>query len=122
MQLNLQTDYALRVLMYLARKDSELATIREIAEYFRISEHHLVKVVHQLSLKGFICSLRGRNGGIALARPPEAINVGDVIRNMESHFNVVECFNPASQGCRLLPACRLKGLLYQAREAFLKTR
>lgn len=120
MQLTSYTDYALRVLIYLAISPNSQATIPEIADFFNISRNHLVKVVHQLGNKGFVKTTRGKGGGLSLQRPPEMISIGEVIRGMENHFNWVECFDPVQQNCRLLPACGLKHLLARAGNAYLQ--
>ncbi len=119
MQLTLHTDYSLRVLIYLAEKGDELATITEIATFYDISRNHLVKVVHHLAGAHFIQTLRGKNGGMRLARPPEEISVGDVVRKMEPNFDIVECFNADSRACTVAPLCALRGVLYQAGNEFL---
>jgi len=121
MQLTLYTDYSLRVLVYLGLKTDQLVTISEIAENYGISRNHLVKVVHNLSLTGFVDAIRGKGGGLRLARPAEQINIGDVIRHTEPNFNLVECFdNPQdSGGCPINAMCRLKGGLHKAYVAFM---
>ncbi len=121
MQITSYTDYALRVLIYLASSPERQATITEISEFFNISRNHLVKVVHQLGGKGFVKTTRGKGGGLSLQRAPEMISIGEVVRSMENHFNWVECFDPAQQRCRLLPACGLKHLLARAGNAYLQT-
>ncbi len=121
MQITSYTDYALRVLIYLAISNKPQATITEIADYFAISRNHLVKVVHQLGSKGFIKTTRGKGGGISLQRPPELIRIGDVVRNMEKNFHWVECFDPAQQRCKLNRGCGLKSLLAKAGNAYLQT-
>jgi Rrf2 family nitric oxide-sensitive transcriptional repressor len=120
MQLTSYTDYALRVLIYLAMSPNRQATITEIADFFNISRNHLVKVVHQLGSKGFVKTTRGKGGGISLQHPPEVIRIGDVVRSLEKHFNWVECFDPAKQHCRLLPGCGLRQLLTRAGNAYLQ--
>ena len=120
MQITTYTDYALRVLIYLAMSPNKQSTIPEIAGFYNISRNHLVKVVHQLGGKGFINTTRGKGGGLSLQRPPEMISMGDVVRGMETHFNWVECFDPAQQRCRLLPSCGLKHLLARAGDAYLQ--
>ncbi|MDD5322006.1 MAG: Rrf2 family transcriptional regulator [Methylococcales bacterium] len=120
MQITSHTDYALRVLIYLAMTPNRQATIPEIADFFDISRNHLVKVVHQLGNKGFVKTIRGKGGGLSLQRPPEMIRIGEVVRSMETHFNWVECFDPAQQRCRLLPNCGLKHLLARAGNAYLQ--
>jgi len=120
MQITSYTDYALRVLIYLASSPNKQATITEISDFFNISRNHLVKIVHQLGSKGFVITTRGKGGGFSLQRSPEMINIGEVVRGMENHFNWVECFDPAQQSCRLLPNCGLKHLLARAGDAYLQ--
>lgn len=120
MQLTLYTDYSLRVLIYLGIHRDRLATISEIASGYDISRNHLVKVVHNLSIHGFIRTTRGKGGGLNLARDPELINIGDVVRHTEMNFDVVECFNHATNRCPITPVCALKRALYDALDAFLK--
>ena len=119
MQLTLYSDYSLRTLIYLALCE-EGATISEIAERFRISHNHLTKVAHNLGKLGYITTTRGRSGGLALALSPDEINIGAVVRQVEPHFNLVECFDPDKNTCPILPACALRGVLGEAQEAFLK--
>lgn len=121
MQLTRYTDYALRVLIYLAHKDGELATIGEIAAAYGISENHLMKIVHGLGKQGYIETLRGKGGGLRLGRAPEAINLGAVVRDTEETLNVVECLSDDYDGqCRLNPSCRLKTVLQEAQDAFYR--
>ncbi len=120
MRLTLFTDYALRVLMYLGLKRGELATIREIAERYRISENHLMKVVHQLGKDGFVDTVRGRQGGLMLARAPKDINIGDVVRRYEDDLRLVECFDRKTNTCPIAGACSLTGVIDDALAAFLK--
>ena len=110
MRLSAFTDYSLRVLMYLGSDSDRLATIGEIARMHGISENHLMKVVHQLAKVGYVESLRGKGGGIRLAREPQAINLGEVIRLTESDFALAECLGGGVQ-CRILPSCRMKAIL-----------
>lgn len=121
MQLTQFTDYALRTLVYLSGHTDRLSTVSEISDSFQISENHLTKVVNRLARHGYIETVRGRRGGMQLARAPKFINIGDVIRDMEEHFDVVECFNPQKQTCPLLPACALKAVLAEARRQFMTT-
>ncbi|MEQ8282032.1 MAG: Rrf2 family transcriptional regulator [Parvibaculum sp.] len=120
MRLTLHTDYALRLLMYLAVKPDGRATIREVAETYGISRNHLVKVAHELGRAGFVETLRGRGGGLRLAHPAEAIGIGKVVRAMEEDFRLVECFDPQTDRCRIGPSCRLKRLLREALEAYME--
>lgn len=116
-QLTLYTDYSLRMLLYLGVMES--ATIAEVAERFQISRNHLVKVAHNLTRKGYVHAMRGRTGGIRLAMRPEDISIGQVVRDMEPHLNLVECFDSRSPWCVILPECILKNVLVQAEQAFL---
>jgi Rrf2 family nitric oxide-sensitive transcriptional repressor len=118
MRLTTYTDYALRVLMRLALQPERLTTIADIAKDYGISENHLMKVVHQLGLAGFIETVRGKNGGLKLGRPPAEINLGQVVRRMEPDMNPVPCIE-AANACVLTPACELRDVLTDARDAFL---
>ena len=118
MQLTRYSDYALRVLIYLALEPQRLATIEEIAGSYGISRAHLMKVVHQLGLRGYVETVRGRGGGLRLARRPEDIRVGEVVRATEGKMALVECFEPSSR-CAIEPACALRSALHEALRAFL---
>lgn len=118
MHLTVQTDYALRVLITLAENPDRLVRIDEIAQRFQISKNHLLKTAQVLASGGFVETVRGRGGGIRLARPADNINVGAVVRHVEVDFHVAGCFSGAS--CALLPACRLKALLGTAVASFLE--
>lgn len=117
MRLSLHTDYALRTLMYLAVQDGH-ASIGAIAEAYGISKNHLMKIAPRLVAEGFLEAVRGRSGGIRLARPPEAINIGAVARAMEETGGFVECFNAATNSCVITPACALRPILAGGLEAF----
>ncbi|MFZ4766113.1 MAG: Rrf2 family transcriptional regulator [Roseimicrobium sp.] len=119
MELSRFTDYSLRVLIYTAARGGEKVTLSELAQAYRISHHHLVKVVHHLGKLGFLHNRRGRSGGILLGRKPADIRVGAVVRETETHFHLVECFDAATDTCRISPSCRLKGVLHEACQAFL---
>ena len=116
MRLTSYTDYGLRLLIYVALKGDDLATIQEVADAYAISKNHLMKVAYHLGLYGFLETVRGRGGGLRLAQAPENIRLGDVVRRMEDDFALVECFGP-SNACRITRACRLKGILGEALEA-----
>jgi len=120
MHITQHTDYALRVLIFLAANEHRLATIQEIAGRFELSRSHLMKVVNQLIRNGFVEGLRGKGGGLRLARPASAIRIGDVVRRMEVDLALVECFGDGSR-CLLTSTCRLRGVLADALEAFLTT-
>ena len=118
MKLTAFTDYCLRVLIYLAAAPSQKATIAEIARSFDVSEHHLVKVVHFLGRKGWIATVRGKGGGMSLARPPEDIVIGQVVRDAEGELAPAECFETSGGRCTLGGCCQLKGVLGRAIAAF----
>jgi Rrf2 family nitric oxide-sensitive transcriptional repressor len=121
MRLTTFSDYAFRVLIYLGGAPRGLATIADIAGAYGISENHLMKVVHQLARLGYIETVRGKGGGMRLARAPAAINVGEVLRATEDGFQLVECMGEAESDCRIARACALKGVLGEATAAFLAT-
>lgn len=121
MRLTEHTDYALRVLMYLGAHAGRLATTGEVASLHGISHHHLVKIVNELGHAGFVETVRGRSGGIRLARAPSAITVGDVVRSTERDFHVVACLDGQARACPLAPACALKGALCRATACFLES-
>lgn len=119
MRLSTFTDYSLRVLMFLGIDTDRKATIAQIAASYAISENHLMKVVHQLGRAGYIETVRGKGGGIRLARLPADINLGAVIRQTETDFDLVECF-AANSKCRVQPACRLQSVLSEAVQALFQ--
>lgn len=113
MKLRRLTDYALRVLIYVAEHPGRRCSVPEIAAAHRISEHHLVKIVHQLGRLGYLETSRGRGGGISLPAGPQTVNLGDVIRSLEGDACPVDCTT-----CVLAPHCSLSGLLSRATAAF----
>ncbi len=116
MELLRSTDYTLRVLIYLALRPGRRATIGEIAADFQVSHNHLTKIVHRLAGLGYIATTRGKGGGMVLARDPDAISVGEVVRFAEKNLDMVECFHPR---CPIVAGCRLRAVLLEARDAFL---
>ncbi|MBD3619392.1 MAG: Rrf2 family transcriptional regulator [Chromatiales bacterium] len=117
MQLTRYTDYSLRVLIFLAIQPPERrSTINEIAERFEISRNHLVKIVHRLGQLGYVRTIRGKGGGLCIGAEPGEINLGAVVRDTEATLDVINCTDPY---CPVAPACRLKGVLNEARDAFL---
>ena len=117
MRLTVYSDYTLRVLMYLALDRTRLATIPEVAAAYGISENHLMKVVHQLARAGIVESMRGRGGGIRLARAPEEIRLGEIVRASEGNAPIVECLSGDANACRITAPCRLRGILVAAFDA-----
>lgn len=119
MRLTHYSDFSLRLLMYAALRPKELVTIAEVAEAYGISKNHLMKVAFQLGRHGFLETVRGRKGGLRLARKASRIGLGQVVRATEEDFRMVECFDPATNGCILSRACRLRGVLSKALDAYL---
>jgi Rrf2 family transcriptional regulator, nitric oxide-sensitive transcriptional repressor len=117
MRLSLQTDYALRTLMFLAAKEGH-HSIGDIARAYGISKNHLMKVAQRLTAEGFVDSVRGRSGGLKLARPASDLNVGAVVRILEDTGAFVECFDAATNSCIVTPVCGLRHVLAGALEAF----
>lgn len=118
MKLTQYSDLGLRLLMYLAHRYGEAVTIQEASDRFAVSKNHMVKISHQLTKEGLIISTRGRNGGVRLARQPEAITVEDALRATEDGFDLVECFNSTQNRCVISDACKLSGVLDAALAAF----
>ncbi len=118
MRLTQFTDYALRLLIFAATHSDRLITIEQTADAYGISRNHLMKVANHLTREGYLKAVRGRSGGLMLARPPAEIGLGVVIRTTEPDFAVVECFGE-DNSCRLTPSCRLKGIVGRALAAFL---
>jgi Rrf2 family nitric oxide-sensitive transcriptional repressor len=119
MRLTVYTDYSLRVLIYVGLRESRLATVGEISDSYGISRNHLTKVVHRLGLLGYLENVRGRNGGIRLAKAPHAINIGKLVRRLEEDLALVQCFDAAAPRCRIERACVLRSTLHEALAAFL---
>jgi Rrf2 family nitric oxide-sensitive transcriptional repressor len=119
MQLTIFTDYGLRSLMYLAAHPDRRCNVREIAEHYGISRNHLVKVVHHLSQLGLIDSSKGKGGGIQLAHAPKKLKIGDLVRDLEPHMQLVECFDRETNSCRISLGCQLKHFLTEANKAFI---
>jgi Rrf2 family nitric oxide-sensitive transcriptional repressor len=119
MQLTMHTDYALRVLLYLAHFPEKRVSTEEISLAYGISKNHLVRVVKTLEEGRFIKISLGRNGGVELARLPEEIRVGDVVCVTEETFRLVECHDKEKNTCPIVPVCGLKGVLSNALRVFL---
>lgn len=117
MRLTSFTDFALRLLMYAAAHEERLITIEEASEVYDISRAHLMKVTHTLTRAGFLKAVRGRSGGLALAKAPHKIRLGDVVRATEPDFALVECFGTGNQ-CLITRSCRLRGILHEGLDAF----
>src|SRR6185312_76401 len=120
MRLTSYSDYSLRLLMYAALKGDGPVTIQEVSDAYGISRNHLMKVALDLGRNGFLETVRGRNGGMRLARKPGEIGLGAVLRTTEEDFNTVECFNTRSNTCIIAVQCRLKGALARALKAYFE--
>lgn len=115
------TDYALRVLIYLGvQPEGKRSNIKDISDLYHISFHHISKVVYDLGKLGLVTTIRGRNGGIYLAKSPEQINIGELIRHTEQPLHVVECFDEEHNTCKLSPVCQLKGIFHEALTAYFR--
>jgi Rrf2 family nitric oxide-sensitive transcriptional repressor len=119
MRLTTMTDYAMRLLMYVGRHPDRLCTIAEIAQSYGISEPHLMKITHRLAQRGWIETVRGKNGGMRLARPPQEINLGAVVRDTENDLALVECF-VADNACTLRGRCGLTAIIDGALQQFMQ--
>lgn len=121
MQLTIFTDYGFRSLMYLAANPARLCSVREIADHYGISYNHLVKVIHRLSQIGYVVSTKGKGGGIKLAVNPATLKLGDIVRTLEPNMDLVECFDKDTNTCRITGSCRLKHILFDAKQSFIDT-
>lgn len=116
MQLNRQTDYALRVLVFLAvsPKDS-LVNLDAIAEKFNIVRNHLTKIITKLAKLNYISTQRGNGGGIRLNYETLELNLFDIMNNFETTFKSIDC---AGISCPIQGICRLEGILSEAESAY----
>jgi len=119
MRLTTYSDYSLRLLMYCALRPDRLVTIQDVATAYRISKNHLMKVAFELGRKGYLETVRGRGGGLRLARPAEKISLGEVVRDVEDDFSLVECFASHTNACVITGPCRLRGALSRALKAYM---
>ncbi len=119
MRLTTFTDYCLRVLTYVGTKGESATTIDEVAQHYDISRNHIMKVVLRLGQCGYLATTRGKGGGMRLAMDPGKINIGALIRQVETDLALVECFEAGDCNCRIAPACVLRSALGKALDAFL---
>lgn len=120
MRLTSFTDFGLRALMRLAGEPDRVFTTQDMARELGVSRNHLTKVIRELAARGILATQRGAGGGFELARPPEEITLGEVVRHLEAGQALVECFRADGGACVLTPHCALRGRLADAREAFLR--
>ena len=118
MRLTTMSDYAMRLLMYVAQQPERLCTISEVAHAYDISEAHLMKITHQLARAGWLETVRGKGGGMRLAAAPADIRLGAVVRSMEPDFAIVECL-ASDTACQLTPTCQLTGIINGALQSFM---
>lgn len=119
MNLSKFSDYAFRILIYLAKNQNKLCTVDELANKLEISEHHLKKIVHRLAKTEYIISSKGRNGGLKLGLSPSEINLGKILIITEDSIVLSECFSSANPNCTLRSECRLRGVLNGALRSFV---
>ncbi len=116
-QLTKYTDYAFRTLIFLGvQPPAELITITKVSEHFDMPRNHLIKVVHNLGKLGYLETVRGKGGGIRLARPASKISLREIVEAMEEKLEPVNCHKPS---CRIVTVCQLRSVLAEAQEAFL---
>ena len=119
MRLTLHTDYALRMLVYVATRSDGACTAHDVAEAYGLSRNHLIKVAQTLRDLDLIVTTRGRAGGIRLAKSPDEISIGALVRATEEDFSLAECMQSQGRVCTISPVCRLKGMFHEALAAFL---
>lgn len=119
MRMTLHTDYALRMLIYMATQPDDLCTVNDVAKAYQLPRNHLLKVAQTLRDLGFVETTRGRAGGIRLVKPPGEIVLGALVRATEEEFSLAECMQAQGRPRAISPACQLKGMLHEALAAFL---
>lgn len=119
MRLTVYSDYAIRLLLYLGLKQNGLATIQEISKAYGISRNHLMKITHRLGRAGFVETVRGRGGGIRLSKSALQSTLGDLIRETEDDFQLVECFNAETATCVIRDKCYVQPIMAEALDAYM---
>lgn len=114
MQLTRFTDYATRILLFLAVRQGEVISVSRIADHYGISRNHLAKVAQELVQHGYVETTRGRNGGLRLVRDPATINLGSIVQDFEPNMAMVDCV-----GCLIAPVCGVPRPLAEATAAFV---
>ena len=118
MRLTTMTDYAMRLLTYVAQHPDRLCTISEVAHAYDISEAHLMKITHRLALAGWLETVRGKGGGMRLAAAPGDIGLAAVVRSIEPDFTIVECLTNETS-CQLTTTCQLTSIINGALQSFM---
>ena len=121
MRLTLRTNLAMRTLMVCASNPRRIVRKSEVSVLCNASENHLGQVVRLLALHGFVKTIRGRHGGIRLARSADRINVGAVFRTLEVNHPFAECFEDGKSTCPLIASCWLRPAMMEAVEAFYRS-
>ncbi|MEL7279378.1 MAG: iron-responsive transcriptional regulator RirA [Pseudomonadota bacterium] len=119
MRLTKHTNYAIRMMMYCDSNEG-LSRVSDIAKFYGLSEQFLLKILQSLTKAGFVESVRGRNGGIRLARPASDLRLGEIIRSTEDNFALAECFEGGENVCPLFTSCGLNQALSEALSAFFE--
>ncbi len=119
MRLTDYTDYTLRVLMFCALHPERSITIAELAQSHAVSKNHLMKIVNDLAHQGLLQTTRGRGGGLRLLKPAADIRIGDVVRQTETDFRMVECFDASHNACTLTAHCQLKQVIRTALQSYM---
>lgn len=119
MRMTQHTDYALRMLIYLASRPDRTCTVSDVADAYGLSRNHLLKVALRLRRMGAVETMRGRSGGVRLAREPEEINLGELVRGTEEDFSLVECMQDHGGACVISPVCHAKNIFDEALQAYL---
>ena len=117
MYLSKFTDYSYRILMYLGKHPNEIFTVEELSSILDLSTHHIKKIIYKLAKNGYICSSKGRNGGIKLGMEPCEINLGKLLELTEE-LNIVECFSQKTNSCNMNEGCKLKFIISDAFNEF----
>lgn len=120
MRLSQASDFALRILMATGQSDAP-QTVDKLSRQLGLAKSHVMKIVAHLAKGGYLETTRGRGGGIRLAKTPDMIRLGDVVRLIEPDLGVVACLKPEPTVCAFLPRCALKGAMARASEAFLES-
>ncbi|MEL6734314.1 MAG: iron-responsive transcriptional regulator RirA [Pseudomonadota bacterium] len=118
MRLTKHTNYAIRMLMYCASNTEKLSRVSDIAKFYNLPEPFLLKILQSLTKAGYVKSVRGRKGGIRLAKPAQYIGLGEVVRRVEDNFELAECFQAGEAECPLITSCGLSSSLRSALDAF----
>jgi Rrf2 family nitric oxide-sensitive transcriptional repressor len=119
MRLTAFTNFSLRILMYVAMKNDEPASVHDISKAYGVSTNHMKKAASELIKHGYLKTIRGRNGGLLLAQEAQDICIGDVVRVTEDHLNLVECFDPTTNTCPIIEVCQVSKLFKRALNAFM---